>query len=142
MHEKVKALLTKYEGLRLHPYKDTVGKTTIAIGRNLDDVGLFLDEVDLMANNDIARSYTQARNNYPWFMDLDEVRQAVVLMMIFQLGLYGFNQFKETIKAISERDYYKAAEKMLDSTWSKQTSKRALEMSEMMRRGTWPEESH
>ena len=32
--------LILHEGLRLKPYRDTVGKLTIGVGRNLDDVGI------------------------------------------------------------------------------------------------------
>lgn len=35
--------LIRDEGVRKFPYKDTVGKTTIGVGRNLDDVGLSQD---------------------------------------------------------------------------------------------------
>jgi lysozyme len=40
---KLIAELVKDEGLRLKPYKCTAGKTTIGVGRNLDDVGISKD---------------------------------------------------------------------------------------------------
>lgn len=39
--------LSRDEGRRLKPYLDTVGKTTIGVGRNLTDVGISEDECDL-----------------------------------------------------------------------------------------------
>lgn len=41
------------EGVREFPYTDTVGKLSIGVGRNLDDVGLRPDEIALMLENDI-----------------------------------------------------------------------------------------
>ena len=32
--------LKAHDGLRLKPYRDSVGKLTVGVGRNLDDVGL------------------------------------------------------------------------------------------------------
>lgn len=40
----LKEELIRDEGLRLKPYRDTVGKLTIGVGRNLDDVGITKDE--------------------------------------------------------------------------------------------------
>ena len=36
--ERLKNDIKRHEGFRSKPYKDTVGKTTIGYGRNLDDV--------------------------------------------------------------------------------------------------------
>ena len=52
-------LLKKHEGIRSKPYKDTVGKITIGVGRNLDDVGLSNDEII----NDIMGYITWIKNN-------------------------------------------------------------------------------
>ena len=38
--ELLKEELLRDEGLELKPYTDTVGKTTIGVGRNLSDVGI------------------------------------------------------------------------------------------------------
>ena len=35
------------------PYKDTVGKLTIGVGRNLDDVGIGEEEAEVLLRNDI-----------------------------------------------------------------------------------------
>ena len=45
--------LRLHEGVEHKPYVDTVGKTTIGVGRNLDDVGLTDDEIDYLLDNDI-----------------------------------------------------------------------------------------
>ena len=46
--------LTRDEGMRLMPYRDTVGKLTIGVGRNLDDVGISLDEANMLLTNGIT----------------------------------------------------------------------------------------
>ena len=40
----------RHEGLRLKPYRDTAGKLTIGVGRNLDDVGVSEAEAFALLN--------------------------------------------------------------------------------------------
>jgi lysozyme len=42
----VRAQLKVDENIKSKPYRDTVGKWTIGVGRNLDDVGLRPKEID------------------------------------------------------------------------------------------------
>jgi lysozyme len=48
-----KAQLRVDEAVRAKLYKDSVGKWTIGVGRNLDDVGLRPDEIDYLLDNDV-----------------------------------------------------------------------------------------
>lgn len=128
--------LKRHEGLRLKPYKDSVGKTTIGIGRNLDDVGITENEAIYLLNNDIDKAYREARSFW-WFDSLNSVRQEVVVNMIFNLGFPTFSQFKNTIKAISEQNWNLASQEMLDSRWASQVGRRAIELADAMRRGEW-----
>jgi lysozyme len=127
-------LLKRDEGVRLFPYRDTVGKWTVGVGRNLDDVGLSVDEVEYLLANDIKRTEADARQ-YPWFDALDETRKAVVLSMIFNLGPKGFAGFKNTIASIARGDYADAASRMLQSRWATQVGNRAVRLAAAMRTG-------
>ena len=53
--EALRSSIILSEGIRLKPYKDTVGKLTIGVGRNLEDVGLSYSEVMLMLEHDVCR---------------------------------------------------------------------------------------
>lgn len=128
-------MLTRHEGLRLKPYRDTVGKLTIGVGRNLDDFGLTKEEVLVLLHNDILRTMQEARRVFPWYPRLNAVRQNVVLNMVFNLGLYRFSQFKKTIGAIEGKNWDTAAKEMLDSKWASQVGNRAIELAKMMKTG-------
>ena len=130
----LKELLIKHEGLRLKPYKDSVGKLTIGVGRNLDDVGLTEQEALYLLHNDINKAIKDAKV-YAWFDPLDDVRKMVVVDMIFNLGLTRFSGFKRTIKHIASRRYKEAAIEMMDSKWARQVGPRAIELSKMMSSG-------
>ncbi len=135
---KARVILTKHEGVREKPYLDTVGKLTIGVGRNLDDVGLFPDEIQFLLSNDIKRSWKGLVEKLPWVEQLDEVRQHVLLDMCFNLGLNGLMQFKNTLVLIEKGAYANAAGQMLKSKWAGQVGKRALRLSKMMETGEWP----
>lgn len=133
-YRQLKEQLIKHEALRLKPYKDSKGKITIGVGRNLDDVGITHTEAMIMLDTDVKRAVEDSRK-LRWFNNLDIVRQDAVLNMLFNLGLPRFNLFKKLSKALGEQNYSKAAEEMLDSDWAEQVGIRAEELAKQMRTG-------
>jgi lysozyme len=132
---RLKGLLIKHEGLKLKPYYDTVGKLTIGVGRNLDDVGISEHEAMVMLENDIGIAESKADQVFPWFRKLNPARKDVIISMIFNLGLSGFINFKKMIKSLEQLDYNQASIEMIDSLWAKQVGNRAVELSNMMKTG-------
>ena len=128
MYEQLKL----HEGLRLKPYRDSVGKLTIGIGRNLDDKGITREEARTMCMNDIEEVRRQL-HLYDWFVDLSEIRKKVIIDMAFNMGIYGMLTFKKMITAIKNKDYNLAADEMLDSKWAGQVGQRARRLAKMMR---------
>lgn len=127
--------LTLHEGRRRKPYKDTVGKLTIGVGRNLDDVGLSDDEIDYLLINDIKRVEDNLDKNLPWWRGLNTVRQRVLIDMCFNMGIGGLMGFKNTLENIRKGNYSAASAGMLKSLWAKQVKGRATRLAEMMRTG-------
>jgi lysozyme len=122
------------EGFKLKPYKDTVGKTTIGVGRNLDDVGLMKEEVLFLLENDIKRIQKEL-DSIEEFSLLSEPRQRVIAEMVFNLGKGNFMKFKNMRQAIQLQDWNRAANEMLNSLWAKQVGKRATRLAACMRTG-------
>lgn len=137
MIRDVEALLARHEGFRRKPYLDTVGKTTIGIGRNLDDVGISRVEALCLLRHDLAAA-RQTAVRYPWFEDLNEPRQAAILDMIVNLGAGGFRRFVKTRRYLADADYRGAAREMLRSRWATQVGPRAIRLSRMIHTGQWP----
>lgn len=131
----LKIELTRDEGLRLKPYRDTVGKLTIGIGRNLDDVGISQDEAMHLLDNDIARTTAALDKAIPWWRSLNDVRQRVVVNMAFNLGVAGLLGFKNTLAAMKAGRYADAAWGMLASKWATQVGERAKRLAAMMAKG-------
>lgn len=130
-------LLIQDEGLKLKPYLDTQGKTTVGVGRNITDVGISFDEAMVLLDSDIRRA-RQAAQILPWFSNLNSVRQDVVLNMIFNMGLGGFLEFKSMIAALANEKFGIAATEMLNSHWAGQVGDRAKRLAQMMTLGVYP----
>ncbi|KVE31070.1 MULTISPECIES: glycoside hydrolase family protein [Burkholderia] len=128
------AELSRDEGRRLKPYVDTVGKTTIGVGRNLTDVGISDPECDAMLSSDIDRTVAWLDRNLSWWRQLDGVRQRVVINMAFNMG-GALLTFTNTLAAMKRGDYAAAADGMLASKWAQQVGARATRLAAMMRSG-------
>ena len=129
------AELRRDEGVRLKPYRDTVGKLTVGTGRNLDDVGISDDENNLMISNDIGRTCAGLDKAIPWWRNLDPVRQRVIVNMAFNLGVYALLGFHDTLSAIQASDWQGAHDGMLASHWANQVGERAQRLASMILTG-------
>ena len=132
---KLAEQLKRHEGIKLKPYRDTVGKLTLGIGRNLEDKGISEKEALSMLNNDVDEFYSKLAKKIPWFLNLDDARQNVLVNMAFNLGVGGLLTFKNMLRLVSVGHYQEGAEEMLDSKWAKQVGYRAEELAEQMREG-------
>ena len=130
--EALKDQLILHEGLKLKPYKCTAGKITIGVGRNIEDIGITEDEARSLLDNDILRVAQELDNGLPWWRDLSDVRQRVLLDMAFNLGTPTLMKFKNTLGLIEAGDFVGASEEMLRSRWAEQVGQRALTLSKAM----------
>jgi lysozyme len=132
---RLAAQLAVDEGRKRRLYRDTVGKLTIGVGRNIDDRGLRDDEIDLMLSNDINEAVGIARALVSNFDKLDDVRQEVVVNMAFNMGIVRLGGFKRFIAALTRLDFQNAADEMKNSSWYMQTGDRAVRLVYAMREG-------
>lgn len=123
------------EGRRRRLYKDTVGKLTIGVGRNIEDRGLRDDEIDLMLSNDIDEAVGIARALVATFDKLDDVRQEVVVNMALNLGMTRLGGFRQFIGALLRFDFQRATSEMMDSKWYEQVGDRGKRLAYAMREG-------
>ena len=133
--EIVRAQLRIDEAVRAKPYRDTVGKLTIGVGRNLDDVGLHPDEIALMLDNDIGEAEQGCGTLFSSYEMLSDNRKAVLLNMAFNLGRERLGHFLKFRAAVDRGDFETAAKEMLDSTWATQVGIRAQRLAKQMREG-------
>ncbi len=127
--------LVRHEGLRLKPYRDTAGKLTLGVGRNLDDVGISRAEAFALLETDVGRAEAGLDNRLPWWRSLDPVRRDVLVDMAFNLGVEALCGFTTTLAAAQTGRYAEAADAMLRSAWAGQVKGRATALAAMMRSG-------
>jgi lysozyme len=113
------------EGLKLKLYRDTVGKMTVGVGRNIEDRGISEDEAMYMLGNDISIVLRDLDAVIPEWRTLDEPRARALANMCFQLGRVRFCQFTKMIDAIRKHDFAEAGREARDSLWYKQVPSRA-----------------
>lgn len=142
LRQNLRRQLTDDEGKRKHVYKDHLGFYTIGIGRLVDarkhGSGLRDSEMEFMFSNDVDERIEALSKLIPWFQDLDDARQGVLLNMSFQMGVDGLLKFKKTLSLIGDGNYKAASMEMLNSAWAReQTPERAKRLSSQMCTGVW-----
>lgn len=123
------------EGARRHPYKDTKGKLTIGIGRNLEDAGISPEEARMLLANDLDWVEVDLDRNLDWWRDMSEERQQALANMCFNLGWPRLSTFKKMLSALEAGDYDRAADEALDSKWARQVGARATRISKQIKEG-------
>lgn len=132
-------IIATEEGWRGRPYYCSEGYPSIGYGFKLGaknaplpsfSISLYTGEAWLDSN-----IHEIMHNTAHLTVNLNDVRQAVVLSMAYQMGVTGVLAFVKMLDAIDRRAYGEAAEEMLDSVWARQTPKRAQRHAWMMREG-------
>lgn len=140
--ESLRDRIKRHEGLCQFPKPDAKGWWVIGFGHDLTEQqaqdyvqGVTDDEAEDLLDADIARATAQLQQYFPWAIELDQVRQNVLIEMIFQMGFTGVQAFHRTLSAIRSGDYPLAASRMLMSLWHTQTPARCEELANLMRNG-------
>lgn len=139
--QRLEAQIAGDEGRKYCSYQDTLGLWTIGIGHHDAQVceGMQWNDamIDQVFQADVTEKMHQAASAFPWFIRLNEPRQAVVVEMLFQMGLVKVLGFKNALAAMRDERWHDAAAHMLDSEWAKETPKRARRTAYQMETGEW-----
>lgn len=137
--------IKRHEGYRDRVYLCSEGVPTVGWGHTFPKgeappVGtqFTYEQTEEFFRNDmekVEKDYNQLKLTYPGLKQLTPTRQGVVKNMIFNLGLSRLRGFKKMLQALNNGDYNTAADEMLDSKWAKQVGRRAIELSNLMRKG-------
>lgn len=133
-------LIGEEEGRVAHVYPDSRGLLTIGIGCLVDPkipgAGLCEAAIDAQFAHD-SRTARDIAWQFPHFAELNEVRQAVLISMAFQLGNKPLH-WTDFMNALTTRNYVAAAGAGRDSDWWRtQTPKRAEREMSMLALGSW-----
>ena len=121
------------EGFRPTVYKCTEGYDTIGYGFAIKDLVLGEDICDIILERKIAELKLRIKQKLPFYDDMPEKAQDVIVEMCYQMGINGFSKLEKTIDHLMRKDYKAASVEMLDSRWAKQTPNRAKKLSNQMK---------
>lgn len=142
---KLSDFIKYWEGVRYKAYKDSRGIPTVGVGFNLTrrdapselkKVGadynkiikggsLTDEQVNALLKKDVAKSVSDARRLVKSFDSQPEEVQRIIADLAYNLGADKFRKFKDTIKALDNRDYLTAAKALRNSRWYEQVGRRS-----------------
>lgn len=122
------------EGLSGDPWTIGIGHTGPEVHEGL----VWTDaEIDAAFTIDLEKAREECLIAFPWFVTLNEPRQAVILGMVFQMGLSRTKKFVNTLAAVRDGHWAHAAEGMRQSLWARQTPSRVARLAHQMEIGEW-----
>lgn len=146
VNERFYEQLKRHEGLCLKAYRCSAGKLTIGYGHNLESKPLAgIDgnseisamEAERILKADVEGFCRELDVAMPWWRELDEVRQGVLLNMAFNMGVGRLMGFRRMLAAVRAGDWLRAGNEMLDSKWKWDVKGRAFELARQMETGEW-----
>jgi lysozyme len=107
------ARLKVEEGFRAQLYKDTVGKSTIGYGFNVD-AGITDYAATALLNAQIQERDT-ALLPFWWYSPLNDARKSVFIDVSFNVGINGLLHFPKCISAVGAGNWQVAHDELLNS---------------------------
>jgi len=143
----IQKMIAFEEGRRLDAYPDTKGILTVGIGHNIEaDSALDIlkrkvklhdkiteEECTALFERDLKNVYAGIKRNMPFFDALEEKYKPVIISMVFQMGIDGALEFKNTMKAMREDRPDAVVVGMKQSKWYKQTPNRVERLVRLVR---------
>lgn len=142
MTDKGKQLLREHEGARLNPYQDIFGNWTIGVGHLLTDnpphERITPERCEELFFEDVSKAEAECWRVFPWFGELNPVRQDVFINLMFNMGASRLLGFRKMIDCASRGDFVGAAFELNNSLWARQVQEsRRRELCDAMESGKW-----
>ena len=135
---KVKEMLIDEESFSQYVYPDINGYLTIGYGRSIDHRigrGISNSEALQLLDNDIFYFTNKLLQFYPYFSQLNDARQVVLVNLCFNLGIKGLLGFDKMLKAITDSRWDDAEAELLNSDAAKQLPNRYRKLGAILREG-------
>lgn len=114
------------------PWTIGVGHTGPEVHRGLTWTDRQVDEA---LKFDIQQCMLGLDVRLPWWTSLDDVRQDVLVQMVFQIGIGGVLELVDALRFMHDQDFARAATCMRNSWWARHPPGRAERLAEQMATG-------
>ena len=134
--EAIKKMIQRHEGYVPRVYMDTVEVPTGGYGHAFL-VGSPISHkiAELLFEEDYSRCIKDYEQLRPLIGDLNPVRRAVIIDMLFNMGIHRVKGFKKMLSALRLKDHKEASKQLLDSKYARQVGYRAIKLADMLRTG-------
>ncbi len=126
--------LNRDEGLRTSVYKDTRGFLTVGVGHNLS-IPQNSYTIDALYQNDVNGCVASLNLNFPWWINLDPVRQRVMMSLMFNMGSGTLRTFNTFLSLMEAGDYTAAADDLKTTAWAREVGDRATRLEQLLIEG-------
>ena len=123
--------ITRHEGFRAKPYRDTMGIETIGYGRNLQAKGITVIEARYLMDHDLDEAARTLDAVYPDWVKLSDSRRAALADLTFDLE-HKVADFHALLAALSAGRWADAAAALLDSAFARECPGRAADLAKMI----------
>ena len=133
--EQLREQLEIDEGCVYEIYNDHLGYATFGIGHlvtesdpeNGQELGTPVSESRVIEafEKDVQTVLSDCAILYPDFDELPEEAQQIIANMMFNMGRPRLSKFKGMKRGVDSRDWDRAADEMVDSSWYNQVTNRA-----------------
>ena len=126
-------LTKQFEGYREAIYLDSLGNPTGGYGTHLFTGRKIPGHIwEALFEHD----YRQAEVQYDQLdLDLDPTRRAVMIDLIYNMGINRLLKFNRMLKSLRSRDFELASAHLINSKYAQQVGDRAVRNAEMLRNG-------
>ena len=131
------------EGVKYEVYNDHLGYATFGVGHLVlesdpeygDPIGAPVSESRVIEafEQDCENVLRDCHILYEDFDSLPEEAQQVIANMMFNMGRPRLSKFKGMKRGVDSRNWYAAADEMVDSAWYRQVTNRADRLVERIR---------
>jgi lysozyme len=147
--ERLIASLQAHEGFRALVYDDKTGQPltsgdtiqgnpTIGYGWALNKLPMSRGQAAAHLRETVQEVVFELQHRLPWMNDLDDVRQAVLFEVAYNMGVAGVLGFTKMLAALRRHRYDEAAMELLDSKWRVDVGPtRSTDVARRLRTGTW-----
>lgn len=140
-------LLLRDEGIRLDPYRDSLGFWTIGVGHLIDrrkggefpswvrSFPITETEAIRILSLDLDVIEAGLMTEMPWLETSAALPRLILTAMAFQLGVGGLMKFVRFLAAVKEQRWGAAGTEMRSSAWYRQAPLRAGRMASALETG-------
>ena len=135
MHKLIEQL-KRHEGFKCYPEYCLTGKLIIGYGRDLEQVGIKLDEAEILLANDLNVLLLEMKQ-YIKLSSCNPARSAALVNLAYLLGVNRFLTFTKVIAHIENNKFQQATNELLNCLQARYLPRYTAHLLLQLESGQW-----